>query len=97
MKTFTLVGADGKAFQSATRGAFGGTRRSKVYGLLSCKIARRYLAAGTYQKNRVFFADEATALAAGYRPCGSCMAGRADEISASRRIELQHTRDPSRN
>ncbi len=28
---------------------------------------------GTYQKIRVFFKDEATAIAAGYRPCGCCM------------------------
>ena len=26
-----------------------------------------------YVKNRVFFADEETAIAAGYRPCGICM------------------------
>lgn len=97
MKTFTLVGADGQPFESAIRGTFGGNRRSKVYGLMSCKVARRYLSAGTYQKNRVFFADEATALAAGYRPCSSCMPGRGDEISASMRSGLQRTRDPSRN
>ncbi|WP_143187719.1 Ada metal-binding domain-containing protein [Desulfosporosinus lacus] len=26
-----------------------------------------------YVKNRVFFADEKTAIAAGYRPCAKCM------------------------
>ncbi|MFN3889954.1 MAG: Ada metal-binding domain-containing protein [Beijerinckiaceae bacterium] len=80
MKTFTLVGADGKPYASPGKGEFGGNRRTKVYGLLTCKAAGRYLAAGTYQKSRVFFADEATALAAGYRPCGSCMPGRAGEL-----------------
>jgi methylphosphotriester-DNA--protein-cysteine methyltransferase len=77
MKMFTLTGADGKPFQSAAKGTFGGNRRTKVYGLMECKTAGRYLAAGTYQKNRVFFADEATALSAGYRPCASCLPGRA--------------------
>ena len=28
---------------------------------------------GTYIKNRVFFKDEQTAYAAGYRPCAVCM------------------------
>jgi hypothetical protein len=82
MKTFTLIGADGKPFQSSNRGTFGGNRRSKVYGLMECRTAGRYLAAGTYQKNRVFFADEATALSAGYRPCASCLPGRASALAS---------------
>lgn len=46
----------------------------KIYGRLDCESAKRAVAAGnTYQKHRVFFADEATAIAAGYRPCGKCM------------------------
>jgi methylphosphotriester-DNA--protein-cysteine methyltransferase len=46
----------------------------KVYGRLDCSSANRAVAAGkTYQKHRVFFADEATAVAAGYRPCGNCL------------------------
>ena len=28
---------------------------------------------GYYVRHRVFFADEATAVAAGYRPCAICM------------------------
>jgi methylphosphotriester-DNA--protein-cysteine methyltransferase len=28
---------------------------------------------GSYEKCRVFFKDEETAIAAGYRPCGTCM------------------------
>lgn len=76
MKTFTLVGADGAPYASPVKGAFGGNRRTKVYGLMNCKTASRYLAAGTYQKSRVFFANEATARAAGYRPCRSCMSDR---------------------
>ena len=38
------------------------------------KIAANAIAKGdTYQKHRVFFADEAAAIASGYRPCGNCM------------------------
>ena len=83
MKAFTLVGADGKTYDSPVKGEFGGNRRTKVYGRMTCKTAGRYLAAGTYQRSRVFFADEATALAAGYRPCGSCMPGRGDELASA--------------
>jgi methylphosphotriester-DNA--protein-cysteine methyltransferase len=31
------------------------------------------IARGGYVKQRVFFADEASAIAAGYRPCAVCM------------------------
>jgi methylphosphotriester-DNA--protein-cysteine methyltransferase len=34
------------------------------------------VAAGHYARHRVFFADEATAIAAGYRPCARCLPGR---------------------
>jgi methylphosphotriester-DNA--protein-cysteine methyltransferase len=41
---------------------------------LDCKVARRALQeGGPYAQQRVFFADEATAIAAGYRPCAKCM------------------------
>ena len=33
----------------------------------------RYIAKGQYVKYRVFFADEETAIDAGYRPCAKCM------------------------
>jgi hypothetical protein len=73
MRRFRLTGGDGRIVVSAAPGALGGNRRSKVYGRLDCKVAARYLAKGAYQKNRVFFADEETARAAGYRPCKACM------------------------
>ena len=51
----------------------------KIYGRLDCPSAMRAIASGnTYQKHRVFFADEATAIAAGYRPCGKCMKAQYD-------------------
>lgn len=78
-KTYTLVGADGKPFQSSMRGALGGHKKDKIYGTLDCKGAARWLAKGLYAKNRVFFADEKTAIAAGYRPCFECLRGKYKE------------------
>jgi len=40
---------------------------------LDCPAALRAIAKGGYVKNRVFFADEVTAVAAGFRPCGACL------------------------
>lgn len=45
----------------------------KIYGRLDCPSALRYIAKGQYVQYRVFFKDEETAIAAGYRPCGVCM------------------------
>ena len=59
---------------SETPGTLGGHRKNRTYGRLNCKAARRALGTGSsYAQQRVFFADEATARAAGYRPCGTCM------------------------
>jgi methylphosphotriester-DNA--protein-cysteine methyltransferase len=80
MKLFTLTGPDGTPFSSSLRGTLGGHRRNKVYGRLDCKTAARYLARGSYQKNRVFFADEASARLAGFRPCSHCLPGRAKAL-----------------
>ena len=55
------------------RGAFGGHRGTRIYGRLNCPSALRAIAKGGYAKHRVFFADEAEAIAAGYRPCARCM------------------------
>lgn len=60
----------------------GGYKKAKIYGLLRCASGKRMNA-----ENRVFFKDEAEALANGYRPCGHCLKekyatwkGRADKI-----------------
>ena len=37
----------------------------------------------SYEKSRVFFADEKTALAAGYRPCGNCLREKYKEYMAN--------------
>ncbi len=72
-KQYTLIDADERPYQSAEKGSFGGHRKNKIYGRLDCPSALRTIARGKYVKNRVFFADEATAIAAGYRPCAVCM------------------------
>jgi hypothetical protein len=72
-RTYTLIGVDGKAYESETPGRFGGHRGSKLYGRLDCPSALRAIAGGGYVAYRVFFADETTALVAGYRPCSVCL------------------------
>jgi hypothetical protein len=72
-KLYTLLDADGRPYQSATPGSYGGNRRGKLYGRLDCPAALRALARGGYAAHRVFFADEQTAVAAGYRPCAVCL------------------------
>ena len=74
--SYTLLDADGRPYRSEIPGQWGGHRRSKIYGRLDCPSALRALARGQYTRHRVFFPDEATALAAGYRPCGSCSKDR---------------------
>jgi methylphosphotriester-DNA--protein-cysteine methyltransferase len=70
---YKLIGADGKQVLSETPGTLGGHRKNKIYGRLDCAGAARWIAKGHYVKQRVFFADEGTATAAGYRPCANCM------------------------
>ena len=69
---YTLLSADGRPYQSETKGELGGNSKDKIYGKLTCWSANNALAKG-YAKIRVFFADEETAIGAGYRPCGNCM------------------------
>lgn len=70
---YHLIGSDGKVYMSKNKGKYGGHKRLKIYGRLDCPSALRYIAKGKYKTYRVFFPDEETALAAGYRPCGVCM------------------------
>jgi methylated-DNA-[protein]-cysteine S-methyltransferase len=83
-RTWTLIGTDGKPYESPTPGTLGGHRRSKGYGRLDCPAALRWIAKGHYVRHRVFFADEATAVAAGYRPCAVCMPERYAQWKAAR-------------
>ena len=73
MKVYKLIGADGKPYESMIPGMLGGHRKDRVYGRLDCPGALQWIAKGCYVKQRVFFADESTAIAAGYRPCATCM------------------------
>jgi methylated-DNA-[protein]-cysteine S-methyltransferase len=73
MKTYTLIGADGVPRASQTPGTLGGHRPGRIYGSLDCPGAAQAIARGGYVTHRVFFADEPTAVAAGYRPCARCL------------------------
>jgi len=75
MKRYKLLGADGIEYESETPGAYGGNSRLKIFGRLDCPSALSTIKRfpGSYERSRVFFKDERTALAAGYRPCGNCM------------------------
>jgi hypothetical protein len=83
MARYTLIGADGTPYASPRPGMFGGHRASRIYGRLDCPSARRVIGKGGYVRHRVFFADEPTAVAAGYRPCARCLPNRYREWKAS--------------
>jgi len=73
VRRYTLLGADRQLYQSATPGRLGGHRPGRRYGRLDCAAALRAIARGGYVRNRVFFADEQAAVAAGYPPCAVCL------------------------
>ncbi|OJU45272.1 MAG: metal-binding protein [Bacteroidales bacterium 45-6] len=50
---------------------FGGNRKLKIYGTLTCKSGKKMK-----KENRVFFTTENEAIENGFRPCGHC---RKDE------------------
>lgn len=83
-KLYKLMGADGKEYFSEIPGTFGGNSRMKIYGRMDCPSAlsaiRRF--PGSYEKFRVFFADEKTALAAGFRPYGIYICEKYKEYMA---------------
>jgi hypothetical protein len=73
-KLYRLLDPDGREVLSATPGELGGHSGTRVYGRLDCPVALSLIRRGyDVRRTRVFFADEATAIAAGYRPCGACM------------------------
>lgn len=72
-KTYTLIDSRGQRYTSTTPGSLGGHRHNKLYGRLDCPSAQRAIAAGGFITQRVFFADEQTAVSAGYRPCAVCL------------------------
>ncbi|MGH1517500.1 Ada metal-binding domain-containing protein [Chryseobacterium sp. JK1] len=47
---------------------FGGNKKLKIYGLLSCHSGKKMKT-----ENRIFFRNEKEARQNNYRPCGHCM------------------------
>lgn len=78
-----MIDKDGKPYERSTLGTLVGHKKYKTYGKLDCPSALRYIAKGQYVKYRVFFADEATAIVAGYRPCARCMSGEYKKRKAN--------------
>ena len=72
-KQYRLLGPDRKPYLSRTPGRYGGYRPTRLYGRLDCPSALQAIARGGYLQHRVFFPDQATAVAAGYRPCAVCL------------------------
>jgi|GEM_PF-814435 len=79
-KPYKLLGPDGKIHPSQEKGALGGYRHTDrgrwKYGRLDCPAALDALKKGGYKTYRVFFRNEEDAIAAGFRPCGTCMRER---------------------
>jgi uncharacterized protein YeaO (DUF488 family) len=92
VKTWTLIGSDGKPYRSDVPGTLGGHRRGKLYGLLDCRAALQAIARGSYVKNRVFFLDETTAVRAGYRPCAVCLPEKHAEWKTMTAAKKPHSR-----
>ncbi len=84
-RTYVLTTATGDPFESRTPGELAASRRTRIYGQLDCPAALKALRRGGYSTHRVFFADQKTALAAGYRPCGVCMNAEHEAWRAERR------------
>lgn len=82
--TYVLTTATGDPIESKTPGELAGSRRTRIYGRLDCHVAVEKLRRGGYGSHRVFFADQETAIAAGYRPCETCMEAEYDAWRADR-------------
>lgn len=72
-KKFKLININGQEYLSDIPGTLGGNKKLKIYGRLDCPSAKRWIDKGKYISNRVFFENEAVAIATGYRPCAICM------------------------
>lgn len=88
-RIYRLLGPDREEYASSVPGTLGGNRRSLIYGRLDCASAIAALPKG-YARHRVFFANEAAAIAAGYRPCARCLPERYDAWKAGRLNEATH-------
>lgn len=88
-KKYKLLGADGKIYLSDEKGTLGGNGKAKIYGRLDCPSALNAISrwGEGYTKHRVFFKDEETAIAAGFRPCGACMREKYNEWLSKQNVE----------
>lgn len=93
-RTWTLIGRDGKPYESSVPGTLGGHRGGRIYGRFDCRAALQAIACGGYIRQRVFFLDESIAIAAGFRPCAVCM---PDRYAAWKRAQATESRPTSRN
>jgi Metal binding domain of Ada len=85
-KTYKLLGPDRKVYESEVPGTLGGNLSTKIYGRLDCPTALRWIKKNNvYAQFRVFFADEPTAIAAGYRPCAHCLPEKYKEWKEAQR------------
>jgi methylated-DNA-[protein]-cysteine S-methyltransferase len=91
MRHYTLIAADNTPYRATTPGTLGGHRADRIYGRLDCPGAARAIARGGYVANRVFFADAPTAVAAGYRPCATCLPAEYRAWKDRRAMPLDHT------
>lgn len=94
-RSYTLLGPDRRSFRSAHPGTLGGHRGTRIYGRLDCPAALRAIARGGYVRHRVFFRDEETAVAAGYRPCAVCCPEQYRAFKASQSVERDPDATPS--
>ena len=84
-KPYFLTTDENTQLLSSVPGTLGGHNKLKIYGKLDCPSAAGYLAKRQYARNRVFFIDEETAVAAGYRPCAVCMPEAYKKWKAAKR------------
>ena len=87
-KPYVLTDGRGQPYLSDRAGALGGHSKLHIYGCLDCPSAKRYLEKGQYAQYRVFFANEADAIAADYRPCGVCMRDAYMKWKANQKKEV---------
>ena len=70
---YLLTDGNGRTYRSVDPGVLGGHRRTRIFGRLDCPSALRAIERGGYVADRVFFANESVARAAGFRPCARCL------------------------
>lgn len=85
VRKYVVLDASGRELVTTRPGLFGGHRRLKIFGRLDCWSALAAIRRGKYVAHRVFFLDEATARAAGYRPCAKCLPAKYAAWKAARR------------